>query len=215
MRDNDRSPQPTRDPAVPPIQVDPSLSIANGRESADDPGRLSRPSSTTNSQYDDKPPPRSRPLVQGFERPSFSRIAILAVLCSAAYPAFYGLTFVAKDRSLFTVRLLVSVWCSVVGYALGYIVLKIGAQHLEAASKFSGWPLRLSKTLSQTAWATVIHMSYEGDGIKLRDLNKGSSDPKSFMPAFHILRSRLGNQGAARRSRKSYESVPKSSSALH
>ena len=42
----------------------------------------------------------------------------------------------AKDKSLFVVRLMVSAWCSVAGFVLGYI-LKIGAQHLEAASKFT------------------------------------------------------------------------------
>ena len=130
MRDNDRSPQPSENPAVPLIQAEPG---------ADDAAWPSRPSSTTGVQYDDKPPLRSQPLFQGFERPSFSRIAILAVLCSTAYPAFYLLTLVAKDRSLFLVRLLVSVWCSVVGFALGYMLLKIGVRHLEAASKFNGW----------------------------------------------------------------------------
>jgi len=44
--------------------------------------------------------------------------------------------------------------------------------------------------------------------MKLRDLAKGSSDPTSIVPAFHISMSRFGNRGAARGSRKSYESVP-------
>jgi len=136
MRDYDRSPHQTENPAVPLIQADHSLSTPNGRESdAEDPTRLSLPPSTTDLQYEDESPPRSKPLFRAFERPSFSRITILTVLCSTAYPAFYLLTFVAKDRSLFIVRLIVSVWCSVVGFALGYILLKIGAQHLEAASE--------------------------------------------------------------------------------
>jgi len=59
----------------------------------------------------------------------------------------------------------------------------------------------------------VIHMSHEGDGMKLRDLSRGSSNPTSFVPAFHILRYRFGNQEASRSSRKSYESVPISSRA--
>ena len=50
--------------------------------------------------------------------------------------------------------------------------------------------------------------------MKLRDLARGSSNPTSFMPAFHIFRSRFGNRETARRSRKSYEFVPTSPSAL-
>jgi len=64
-------------------------------------------------------------------------------------------------------------------------------------------------TLFRTAWATVIHMSYEGGGMKLRDLARGSSNPTSFMPALHIFRSRFGNPDTFRRSRKSYEFVPR------
>ena len=67
--------------------------------------------------------------------------------------------------------------------------------------------LGLSKTSFQTAWATVIHMSHEGGGMKLRDLARGSRDPTSLLPAFHILRARFGNQETARGWRRSYESV--------
>ena len=62
---------------------------------------------------------------------------ILAVLCLITYPAFYILTLVAKDRSLFVVRAIVSAWCSGVGFALGYILLQIGAQYLEAAGELA------------------------------------------------------------------------------
>jgi len=119
------------------------------------PARSSTPPSTGNSQYHEKSRfpglqslqlkltnlgcerPRSKPLIRGFERPSFSRIAILTVLCLITYPVFCILELVAKDRSLFVVRAIVSVWCSGVGFALGYILLKIGARHLEAASEFT------------------------------------------------------------------------------
>jgi len=50
--------------------------------------------------------------------------------------------------------------------------------------------------------------------MKLRDLARGSSDPMSFTPAFYIFRSRFRDRGLSRRLRKSYESVPRSSSAL-
>ena len=78
---------------------------------------------------------RSRPLFRGFERPSFARIAILIVLCLIAYPALHILRLVAKDKSLFTVRLIVAVWYSGVGFALGYTLLRIGVKHIEAASE--------------------------------------------------------------------------------
>jgi len=78
---------------------------------------------------------RSKPLFRGFERPSFAHIAILIVLCLIAYPALYILTLVAKDKSLFTVRLIVAVWYSGVGFALGYTLLRIGVKHIEAASE--------------------------------------------------------------------------------
>jgi len=154
-RDNSSSPHPTEDPAV--DQIRPLLLAQNGGEhDAGDPVTPSPPSSTENSQHSNEKswfsslnslrlkladlrfePPRSKPLIRGFERPRLSRIAILAVLCLITYPAFFILTLVAKDRSLFIVRLVVSVWCSGVGFALGYILLTIGAQHLEAASKFT------------------------------------------------------------------------------
>jgi len=151
MRDNSASPHTAEDPAAPLIQADPSLPTPHGTDfDPEDPA-------TANIQYADKSrfsslrslqsrvelaalrfePPRSKPLFRGFERPSFSRIGILTVLCLITYPAFYILKLVAKDKSLFAVRAIVSVWCSGVGFALGYILLKIGARHIEAASEFA------------------------------------------------------------------------------
>ena len=138
MRDNNSSPHPTENLAAPLIQSDPSLLAPNRRAfDAEDPTWPSLPPSTTDFQYADKSPPRSKPLIRGFEKPNLSRIVILTLLCLITYPAFYVLKLVAKDQSLFVVRLIVSIWCSGVGFALGYILLKIGAQHLEAASEFS------------------------------------------------------------------------------
>ena len=113
------------------------------QEEVKNPGRPYPLPSTTNPQYTDESrflrfkPPRSKPLFRGFERPSFYRIAILTVLCILTYPAFYILKLVAKDKSLFVVRSIVAVWCWGAGFALGYILLKIGARHLEAASEFT------------------------------------------------------------------------------
>ena len=49
--------------------------------------------------------------------------------------------------------------------------------------------------------------------MKLHNLARSSSNPASFMPAFWIFRSRFRNQGTARRTRGSYESIPRSSPA--
>jgi len=158
MRDDNSSFDPTKTPDAPPIQADPSFLTPNEREfGPNHSAQFSSLPSTTSFQYSDKSrssslqplhpkltdprhvrePPRSRPVFRGFERPSFSRIAILTVLCLITYPAFYILTSAAKDKSLFTVRLIVSIWCSGIGFALGYIILKIGAKHIEAASEFT------------------------------------------------------------------------------
>lgn len=153
MRDNNWSPPPTADSTTPFNQADPSLLIPNRREfDAEYPAWHSPSPSTTSFQYTDKSqsssrsihtkladlglePRPSKPLLRGFERPSWAHIAILTVLCLVAYPALYMLTLVARDKSLFTVRLLVAMWCSGIGFTLGYVLLRIGAQHLEAASE--------------------------------------------------------------------------------
>jgi len=142
MRDDDSEPHPTTESsASPPIQADPLLLTPNRREfDAEYQAPPSPPPSTPNFQHAKKSrlsSQQSKPLFRWFERPSFSRIAILTVLCHLTYPAFILLTLVAKNKSLFTVRVLVSIWCSGIGFVLGYILLKIGAQHLEAASEFS------------------------------------------------------------------------------
>ena len=139
-------PHPDAIPTTPPVQLEADLPLltSSGREfDVEDPASPSLPSSTTSSQFTDKsrfsklePPILKALSSRGFETPSFSRIAILTVICLITYPAFYTLTLVAKDRSLFVVRLIVSVWCSGVGFSLGYILLAIGARHLEAASEF-------------------------------------------------------------------------------
>ena len=136
------SPPPTENPTAPPAQADPSLPTPNGGEyDPECPAPPTLSSSTTDVQRADTSwvsrlkLQRSKPLFRGFERPSFSRFTILTVLCLLTYPAFLILTLVAKDASLFIVRLIVSVWCSIVGLALGYVLLSIGARHLEAASE--------------------------------------------------------------------------------
>ena len=154
MGDDDSGPHPTESSATPLIQAEPSLLTSTGSESnAEDPAWPSPPPSTGDFHYPDKSwfsslqslqpkftdlrfePPRSKPLFRGFENPNFSRIAILTLLCLITYPAFHIVTLVANDKSLFVVRLIVNAWCSGGGFALGYVLLRIGAQHLEAASE--------------------------------------------------------------------------------
>jgi len=153
MRHDDSRPDLTENPAARLIQEDPSTLTLNGEEF--DPGYPTRSSSSQSKEKlqssgnfrflglqslkptDRFEPPRSKPLFRGFETPSFSRIAILTILCLITYPAFYILKLVARDRSLFVVRSIVAVWCSGIGFALGYILLKIGARHIEAASEFA------------------------------------------------------------------------------
>lgn len=140
-RDDHWSPPFTADATTPFTQADPLLLTPNRRGFDTD-------DTLTNFRYTDKVQPpyprfatfgfeplRSKPLFPGFERPNLARIAILAVLCLCAYPALYILTLVARDKTLFTVRLIVAMWCSAVGFALGYVLVKIGVQHLEAASQ--------------------------------------------------------------------------------
>jgi hypothetical protein len=136
-RDNHGS-LPSVTDSVPPFQkADPFLLTPNRRESS---AEDTSPDFSSQLLYPrlaglSSDPLRSKPLFRGFERPNFTRIAILAALCFITYPAFYILTLVARGRSLFIVRLIVAMWCSGVGFGLGYLLLKIGVQHLEAASE--------------------------------------------------------------------------------
>jgi len=143
-RDDISSPYPIENQVAPLIEGEPSLLTPNRKEfDTEHPAWPSSTPPTTSFHHSDKSwfsrpkLSRSKPLVRGFEIPSFSRIAIFTVLCIIAYPAFYILTLVARDKSLSIVRLIVSAWCSVVGFAIGYVLLKIGAQHLEAASEIT------------------------------------------------------------------------------
>ena len=138
---------PTPDSSTPFFQADPLLLTPNRRAlDTEDDARIPQYTTDKSQPPNRKPrypfpglssfhPQRSRRLFEGYERPNFARITVLSVLCLSAYPALYILTLVARDKSLFTVRLIVALWCSGVGFALGYVLLKIGVQHLEAASE--------------------------------------------------------------------------------
>lgn len=219
MRDSYGSPPRTGDSSASFSQADRFLLTPNRRGFGTEYPSWSSSPSTIEFQLSDKPQPlhaepsdawyelpRSKPLFRGFERPSFTHIVVLTGLCLIAYPALYILTLVAKDKSLFTVRLIVAMWCSGVGFALGYVLMRIGMQHLEAASEFLRH-LAFHFLRFCPAWATVIHMSYDGGGMKLSDLAKSSRNPTSFLPALRILLSRFRSQDTSRDTRKSYECV--------
>jgi len=153
--DDNSSPDLTESPVAPLTQTEPSLLTLNRREVDPEYSARSSSPSAENLQYSDNSrfsslqslhlkltdlrfePPRSKPLFRGFETPNFSRIAIFTALCLITYPAFYILKLVARDRSLFVVRSIVAMWCSGFGFALGYVLLRIGARHIEAASEFA------------------------------------------------------------------------------
>jgi len=176
MRENSPSPPPTADFGAPsglePLLPDPNAGGLDAERPAVPSTASSQPTSKSRRSTASLQSlhlglanlgsklPQSKPLFRGFEEPSFPRIAILTILCLFTYPAFYLLTLVAKDRSLFIVRAIVGVWCWVAGLAFGSVLLKIGAQHLEAASKFAlaGYRdfLRLSFKQPGPPWFTRV-----------------------------------------------------------
>jgi len=167
MRDNNLSPSPppTVDFGTPSGQVGPILPAPNGGgldaeppaqpsiASPPHPSNLRRSTTILHSLHRELTSlgsrvPQTKPLILGFERPNIARIATLTILCLITYPAFYILTLVANDRSLFVVRAIVGLWGWVAGLVLGYVILTIAAQHLEAASKFALVGYRSSLSLS-------------------------------------------------------------------
>jgi len=124
---DDWSPPVTADSAAPSIHTDSFLLTPDRIEFDDEQTML-------NSQYA-RLAVSDLPSKRGFERPSFTRITIHTMLCLIAYPVFYILTLVGRDKELFTVRLLVAMWCTGIGFALRYSLLEIGVQHIEAASE--------------------------------------------------------------------------------
>lgn len=55
------------------------------------------------------------------------------------------------------------------------------------------------------AWATVIHLSHSGGGMKLRDLAHNSESPTNFGRAIKLLWARITHPGTARSSRQAIE----------
>ncbi|KAK0205990.1 hypothetical protein DFS33DRAFT_1256607 [Desarmillaria ectypa] len=130
---------------------------------------------------------------EGFEAPKWRKIIIHVILCLIAYPFLMAFVIVARNKTLFWSRFLVSIGCGVIGFALGLSLLSLGRPFLEAAT-----------------WATIIHQSHINDapGIRLRDLAAPSRDPTSTWPALQLLWSRFTYPGTVRRMRQKYDKRP-------
>lgn len=83
------------------------------------------------------PKTSARPIFKGFERPDLRQLSLHVFVCFVSYPVMYLVTLVAKDRSLFLVRVLVAVWCALVGFCLAFSLVTFATKYLEAASEFS------------------------------------------------------------------------------
>lgn len=81
--------------------------------------------------------PKPRPIIKGFERPRFTQLFLHVSVCLGSYPVMCFITVVAKDRSLFLVRILVAVWSALVGFCLAFSLVAFATKYLEAASKLS------------------------------------------------------------------------------
>lgn len=132
------------------------------------------------------------PIEENFESPEWHKITIHVMLCLLAYPFLFMTVKIAQHRSLFWSRLIVSVGCGIVGFALGLSLLSLGRPFFEAAT-----------------WATVIHQSKTKQcGIRLSELAAASRDPTSAWPALRLLWSRFVYQGTARKMRQTYDKRP-------
>ncbi|KAF9021430.1 hypothetical protein BDZ89DRAFT_1071387 [Hymenopellis radicata] len=125
--------------------------------------------------------------------PQWKRIALHVFLVGLAYPILLVFVIIARDKSLFWSRFVVSIGCGVIGFVLGLSLLNLGRPFLEAAT-----------------WATVIHQSRmdEASGVRLRDLAATSQDPTSVYSALRLLWTRWMYPGTTRRNRKRYDSRP-------
>ncbi|KAF8919143.1 hypothetical protein CPB85DRAFT_881024 [Mucidula mucida] len=141
-----------------------------------------------------KPPPcHPLPFAQSFEQPHWRKIALHIFLVALAYPILLIFVIIARDKSLFWSRFVVSIGCGIIGFGLGLSLINLGRPFLEAAT-----------------WATIIHQSRmnEASGVRLRDLAATSQDPTSAFSALRLLWTRWMYPGTTRRNRKRYDSRP-------
>jgi hypothetical protein len=83
------------------------------------------------------PPPTSRSggLSKNFERPNYFLLFTHLILCGLAWPILYVFTLIARDKTLFWARLVVSMGGGIVGVSLGFTLLNLSKRFLEAASE--------------------------------------------------------------------------------
>ena len=79
---------------------------------------------------------RRRPLVSGFEIPYWKDTLLHSALCLVSYPILLAVTIFAHNKTIFWARFIVSAGCGLVGLGIGYSLLTLAKNHLEAASKF-------------------------------------------------------------------------------
>lgn len=84
--------------------------------------------------------PKEHPFSRNFEAPHWWYIGLHATLCLISYPIILLFILVAKDRSLFWTRFIVSAGCGLIGFMLGLSLLRMGKSFLEASSE---WLCRL------------------------------------------------------------------------
>lgn len=80
------------------------------------------------------PPNTSLPKAN-FEKPDWKQLVLHVFMCLASYPVMYAVTLIAKDRTLFLVRVVVSVGSAMVGFCLAFSLAASATKYLEAASE--------------------------------------------------------------------------------
>lgn len=157
-------------------------------------------------------PPRQHPFAQNFEPPEWMKIFVHVLLCVFAYPILLVFVVIAREKTLFWTRFAVSIGCGLMGFLLGWSLLRLARSFMEAASQYifqfcDQQAYGVVTDAYNAAWATLIHQSRVADapGVRLRDLAASASDPNSPFMALRLLWSRWMYTGTARRHRKTYE----------
>jgi hypothetical protein len=81
-------------------------------------------------------PPEQHPFAEGFEAPIWTHLLIHVGLCLVAYPLLIIFTVIARNKSLFWTRFIVSMGCGLIGLSLGLSLLRLGKRFLESASEW-------------------------------------------------------------------------------
>ncbi|KAL0949830.1 hypothetical protein HGRIS_009865 [Hohenbuehelia grisea] len=187
---------PATGPTV--LYFDPSSLYSDPSSGATDDPFLSPSSSSPAIQspnayqthFHEPPPAREHPFSKSFEPPDWRLLVLHVAACVLAYPILLIFVLIAKEKSLFWTRFIVSCGCGAVGFCLGLSLLNLGKSFLEAAT-----------------WATLIHQSRVTDapGIRMRDFAAASQDSASAWNAVRLLWNRMTYSGTARRQRRTYD----------